>query len=140
MYDLHGGVVLDVPGFLLREQSRTYLTMGGPADILIPVRNAEGQIVAHQIRTDRPGDSGKYVWLSSTSRGGPGPGSPVHVSRPLQATSSGRVWLTEGPLKADIASERLGEVVLALYRAYRPTGTSCPPYKSFRSVARFKSW
>jgi hypothetical protein len=38
----------------------------------------------------------------------------MHVSRPLQATESGRVWLTEGPLKADIASERLGEVVLAL--------------------------
>ena len=114
MYDLHGGVVLDVPGFLLREQSRTYLTMGGPAGILIPVRNVEDQIVAHQIRTDRPGDSGKYVWLSSTSRGGPGPGSPVHVSRPPQTMTSGRVWLTEGPLKADIASERLGEVVLAL--------------------------
>ena len=114
LYDLFGGVVLDVPGFLLREQSRTYLTLGGPAGILIPIRNADGQIVAHQIRTDRPGDSGKYVWLSSTSRGGPGPGSPVHVSRPLQKTTSGRVWLTEGPLKADIASERLGEVVLAL--------------------------
>jgi len=114
LYALFGGVVLDVPGFLLREQSRTYLTMGGPAGILIPVRNTEDQIVAHQIRTDRPGDSGKYVWLSSTSRGGPGPGSPVHVSRPLQSTESGRVWLTEGPLKADIASERLREVVLAL--------------------------
>lgn len=114
LHDLFGGVVLDVPGFLLREQGRTYLTLGGPAGILIPVRNTENQIVAHQIRTDRPGDSGKYVWLSSTSRGGPGPGSPVHVSRPLQATESGRVWLSEGPLKADIASERLGEVVLAL--------------------------
>ena len=114
LYDLYGGVVLDVPGFLLREQGRTYLTLGGPPGILIPVRNAEGQVVAHQIRTDRPGNSGKYVWLSSTSRGGPGPGSPVHVSRPLQPITSQRVWLTEGPLKADIASERLGELVLAL--------------------------
>ena len=116
LHDLFGGVVLDVPGFLLREQSRTYLTMGGSAGILVPVRNTEDQIVAHQIRTDRPGDSGKYVWLSSTSRGGPGPGSPVHVSRPLPTflKDSKRVWLTEGPLKADIASERLGEVVLAL--------------------------
>ena len=116
LYDLFGGVVLDVPGFLLREQSRTYLTLGGPAGILIPVRNTEDQIVAHQIRTDRPGDSGKYVWLSSTSRGGPGSGSPVHVSRPLQPDpkNGARVWLTEGPLKADIASERLQETVLAL--------------------------
>lgn len=114
LHDLFGGVVLDVPGFLLREQGRTYLTLGGPAGILIPVHNADGQVVAHQIRTDRPGDSGKYVWLSSTSRGGPGPGSPVHVSRPLQPATSRRVWLTEGPLKADIASERLGDVVLAL--------------------------
>ena len=116
LYDLFGGVVLDVPGFLLREQSRTYLTLGGPPGLLIPVRNPENQIVAHQIRTDRPGDSGKYVWLSSTSRGGPGPGSPIHVSRPLPSfqKAGGRFWLTEGPLKADIASERLGEVVLAL--------------------------
>ncbi len=114
LHSLFGGIVLDVPGFLLREQGRTYLTLGGPPGILIPVHNADGQIVAHQIRTDQPGQSGKYVWLSSTSRGGPGPGSPVHVSRPLQPTTSQRVWLTEGPLKADIASERLGEIVLAL--------------------------
>ena len=115
LYDLHGGIVLDVPGFLLREQSRSYLTLGGPPGILIPIRNAEGLIIAHQIRTDRPGDSGKYVWLSSTSRGGPGPGSPVHVARPLApANSQGRVWLTEGPLKADIACDRLHEVVIAL--------------------------
>ena len=116
LHDLHGGIVLDVPGFLLRDQGRAYLTLGGPAGILIPVQNADGQIVAHQIRTDTPSKSGKYVWLSSTSRGGPGPGSPVHVARPLSPlpTPSGRVWLTEGPLKADIACDRLHEVVLAL--------------------------
>lgn len=34
--------------FLLREQGRTYLTLGGPAGICIPVRNTEEQIVAHQ--------------------------------------------------------------------------------------------
>lgn len=115
LFDLHGSLVLDVPGFLLREQSRSYLTLGGPAGILIPVQNADGLIVAHQIRTDRPGDSGKYVWLSSTSRGGPGPGAQVHVARPLAPEASqGRVWLTEGPLKADIACDRLHELVMAI--------------------------
>ena len=114
LYDLFGGLVLDVPGLLVREQSRTYLTMAGPSGILIPVRDTKNQIVAHQIRTDQPGHSGKYVWLSSASRGGPSPGSPIHVSRPLFSHASTRVWLTEGPLKADIASERLQEIVLAL--------------------------
>lgn len=114
LYDLFGGLVLDVPGLIVREQSRTYLTMAGPPGILIPVRNAKDQIVAHQIRTDQPGHSGKYVWLSSASRGGPSPGSPIHVSRPLVSQTGTRVWLTEGPLKADIASERLQEIVLAL--------------------------
>lgn len=118
LYQLHGGQVLDVPGILLREQgNRTYLTLAGPPGILIPVRNVEGQIVAHQIRVDDPLKSGKYLWLSSSSRGGPSSGSPVHVSRPLQPSQtppSGRVWLTEGPLKADIACQLLNEIVLAL--------------------------
>ena len=117
LYDRFGAQVLDVPGFLLREQSRTYLSLGGPPGILLPIRDVEARIVAYQIRTDQPGKSGKYVWLSSTSRGGPGPGSPMHVSRPLTPASSWfsqRVWLTEGPLKADISSEILGETVLAL--------------------------
>lgn len=118
LYELHGGAILDVPGILLREQnSRSYLTLAGPSGLLIPVRNVEGQIVAFQIRADQPQKSGKYLWLSSSSRGGPGPGSPVHVSRPLCFSITappGRVWLTEGPLKADIASQILGELVLAL--------------------------
>jgi hypothetical protein len=114
LYERFGGQVLDVPGFLLREQRRSYLSLGGPPGILLPVRDVDGRVIAHQIRTDDPRKSGKYVWLSSSSRGGPGPGSPMHVSRALLPTSSWRVWLTEGILKADICSGLLQETVLAL--------------------------
>lgn len=119
LHERFSGQLLDVPGILLREQDPArgpYITLGGPPGLLIPVRNADDQVVGHQIRTDNPYKSGKYVWLSSTSRGGPGPGSPVHVARPLShpAPPSGRVWLTEGPLKADIACQHLDEIVLAL--------------------------
>lgn len=59
-------------------------------------KNADGQIVAHQIRTDTPSKSGKYVWLSSTrssrgSRAGlAGPLTPTpYLRSPPPAGASG---------------------------------------------------
>lgn len=114
-----GQVVLDVPGVIVRNQTsfdfaRDYLTLGGPSGLLIPVRDVEGRIVAAQVRADKPKAGARYVWLSSAHRGGASPGAPVHVSRPFENAGSGRVWVTEGPLKADIACAHLQEVVLAM--------------------------
>ena len=115
VYERLGNVVLDVPGVIVRKQrGPEYVTLAGAPGIAIPVRNVKGRIVGIQIRVDQP-KFGSYLWLSSASQGGASPGTPIHVARPRDGPEgSGRVWLTEGPLKADIACERLSEVVLAL--------------------------
>ena len=129
VYARLGAIALDTPGVIQREQNgSSYLTLAGAPGIAIPVRDADGSIVGLQIRSDDPLKAGKYQWLSSTSRGGPSPGTPLHVARPRGPCAGRRVWLTEGPLKADIACENLGEIVVAVpgiqaIKDYQPTLT-----------------
>lgn len=95
-----GYELLGLPGF------RTYYgewTVSGPKGFLIPVRDKNGLIQGLKIRLDDADDPGrKYHWLSS--RGLPGGArsySWVHVTGD---TSKKRAFLTEGPLKGDVAS------------------------------------
>jgi hypothetical protein len=75
----------------------------------------DGQVRGLRIRPDDQGDGGKYRWLSSNGRdGGTGSGAHCHVARPLGAARPGEVWVTEGEIKADLAAERLGAVVLSV--------------------------
>jgi hypothetical protein len=118
----HGGdasLLAGVPGFYLRTGSdgSAFWTLAGRPGLLIPCLDSWGRIRAFRVRPDEPGpDGAKYVWLSSKGRpGGTGSGTHCHVSRPL----SGRlqdvaVWVTEGEIKADLASERLGAVLLSI--------------------------
>ena len=99
-----------VPGFWLDSNE---IKLSGPAGIAIPVRDTRGRIVGLQIRCDSTENGSRYKWLSS--RGcfaGCSPGTPVHVAGPV--STNGEVWITEGPLKADIVALRLGRVVLAV--------------------------
>ena len=113
--------LMSVPGFFVsnRGPGKPYLTIAGAAGLLIPFRDAEGRITGLQIRPDgKRKDGAKYVWLSSKGKpGGTGPGGdaglPAHVSRPRTARG-GRLLLTEGPLKADISADILGETVVAV--------------------------
>ena len=97
-----------IPGFFLRGDR---WRVSGPAGLAIPVRNAAGQIQALHIRADAP-QRGKYRWLSTphADHGGATSGSPVHVARGVNDV----VWVTEGPLKAIVAQERLGHTVLGV--------------------------
>ncbi len=105
---------LDVPGIVVRDQGRPYLSLAGAPGIAIPVRNPAGQIQSLLLMVDDK-TNGKYRPLSSACRGGASPGTPIHTARPLaHPKPDGRVWITEGPLKADIAAERLHETVLGL--------------------------
>lgn len=115
-----------VPGFY-RLGSRWCLA--GPPGILIPARDFAGRILGVQIRRDNPGTGPRYVWLSSKSsprRDRPA-GTPAktafHVARP-PGSSLKRVWITEGPLKADISAYVLGETVVAVpgVNVWRGTG------------------
>ena len=108
--------LIGIPGFhLKRDGTAEWWTLGGAPGLLIPVRDVRGGIVGAQLRRDDPGDRGKYVWLSSAGRlGGVGSCAPAHVARPLGPVRDARLWVTEGPLKANLAASRLGAVVVAV--------------------------
>ena len=94
-HDLSG-----VPGF------RTYYgtwTACGPKGLLIPVRDKDGLIQGLKIRLDDADmPDRKYRWFSSRGLpNGTRSYSWIHVTGNVQ---SKRAYLTEGPLKGDIAS------------------------------------
>ena len=101
--------------------------LSGVEGIVIPVRDTRGRVVACKIRADDAKEGGKYRWLSSTSDDGPGPGAPCHSplsSSPMHAV----VRVTEGPLKADIATHLSGVHTLGI--------ASCTSARSAVSVLK----
>ena len=95
-----GHELLGLPGF------RTYYgdwTLSGPKGFLVPVRNQNGLIQGMKIRlddADKP--DRKYRWLSSRDlTNGTRSYSYIHVTGD---TTQKRAFLTEGPLKGDVAS------------------------------------
>lgn len=95
-----GHELLGIPGF------RTYYgdwTLSGPKGFLIPVRNQDGLIQGMKIRLDDADNPGrKYRWLSSRDlANGTRSYSYIHVTGD---TTQKRAFLTEGPLKGDVAS------------------------------------
>lgn len=91
---LGGAIPADVPGLW---KGKLY----GAVGIAIPARDASGRVRALKVRADDE-SGGKYLWLSSSRDDGPGPGAPCHV--PMFTGATGAVRVTEGPLKADIAT------------------------------------
>ena len=89
-----------IPGFRTRYGE---WTLAGPNGFLIPVRDKDGLIQGLKIRLDDEADPDrKYCWLSSRDMPhGTRSYSWVHVTGDR---SSRRAYLTEGPLKGDVAS------------------------------------
>ena len=76
------------------------------------MRDTRSCIVGLQVRCN-VADNGKYRWLSSKNyNAGCSPGAPIHVAGSIY--TNGEVWITEGPLKADIAALQLNRLVLAV--------------------------
>src|SRR5262245_23784999 len=84
-----------VPGlYLRRHDGRHWWSLAGAAGLLIPVRNAAGQVIALTVRSDAPDAPAKYSAVSSVHYRGPGPGAQTHV--PLAVSpAAGLVRLTE---------------------------------------------
>jgi hypothetical protein len=103
-----------VPGLWVDTHGpRRWWALAGAPGLLIPVRNIDNRIVALKVRADSTGESPKYTYLSSRRHDGPGPGTPVHV--PLHAFSiEAPVRLTEGELKADVATALSGVLTIAV--------------------------
>jgi predicted P-loop ATPase len=84
------------------------------AGLLIPVRDAGERIVALKVRTGRA--DAKYVWFAGRPEdNGASAGAPAHVplgaASTLAALAAGQpraVRVTEGPLKADVATALSG--------------------------------
>lgn len=103
-FDLTG-----VPGFV-QEESGGWLM--GSRGLMIPVRDAAGRIQGCQVRRD---GGGRYRWLSSAGRpGGASPGSPAHLAGRAWAQPGHWLWITEGPLKADVAAFWLSAPVVGV--------------------------
>lgn len=108
-----GDLPADIPGLHRGKLS-------GSAGLVVPVRDADGQLIALKVRADR--GEAKYTWVSSASDGGASPGSPAHVPAGARAmldaaTAEGRpraVRITEGPLKADVATHLSGVATLGI--------------------------
>ena len=96
-YDLLG-----IPGYYMRYGQ---WTIAGPNGFLIPVRNKDGLIQGLKIRLDDTAEPGrKYRWFSSrgrTMKHGTRSYSWIHVTGDRTRK---RAFLTEGPLKGDVAS------------------------------------
>lgn len=109
-----------VPGIVWREGERGgYWSFAGWPGLVIPVRDIDGRVVALKIRRSgacEPWE--RYTWVSSTSTNGPGPGAPVHVPAAALAlrgrTGAQRLVITEGELKADVATHLSGVPVVGV--------------------------
>ncbi len=102
-----GEKLMRVPGFVVTDgASGRYMTLRGPAGLVVPCRDLAGRVVALKVRRDDAGHGGpRYVYCSSAGHGGPGPGSPAHV--PLGTPKEAElVRLIEGELKADLVQAR----------------------------------
>lgn len=96
---------LEIPGIYRKtENGKSWLSFTGPAGILIPIRNLDGDIVALKVRRDESDIPGpKYTYISSNYHGGPSPSQTLHW--PLfEGSNPGEIRFVEGPLKADICN------------------------------------
>lgn len=111
---------LSIPGFYYAENkagTKRYLTLNYRPGFIISSLNLDGQIQALITRSDKT-DGAKYLILSSKKRGGFTPSMDCHVpnlesSMRLTGTVS-TVRITEGVLKADIATLKSGILTLGL--------------------------
>lgn len=119
-----GCVIAGVPGFYEKTPDVWSINFKSSCSgILIPYRTISGLIQAFQIRLDNPftdekGRKTKYIWLSSVDEEkGTSSQSPAHfVGNPCDKQA---VFVTEGALKADIASALSGRTFIAV------AGTGC---------------
>lgn len=98
-----------VPGIVSKD-GRNFLA--GGSGIAIPVRDHVSRICGLRIRADEA-ERSKYTWLSSKKYGGEGCPSLIHV--PIHdPTYHHTVRITEGELKADVATHLTGMLTLSV--------------------------
>jgi uncharacterized protein DUF3854 len=96
-----------VPGFYHWRGRWTFKTQD--AGFLVPVRDSRGRITGCQVRRDS--GEPRYKWFSTGAVSG---GAPIHFSHPVVVGRHPHVFITEGPLKADVISELGGVCVVGV--------------------------
>jgi hypothetical protein len=106
------GADTSLPGLTLKSgKNRAYTSLAGRAGLIVPVFDVQGRVVALRIRANDAG--AKYQWLSGSSSGGAGSGVHVHVP-PRKGLDTSTVRITEGELKAAIATERTDTLTISI--------------------------
>lgn len=100
-----------VPGFHVAGSS---WVVGGASGLLVPLRNLAGQIVALKVRRDDANAEPRYLYLSSTRHGGPSAVHALHVPVGVEPRSCALLRITEGELKADVATHLSGVPTLSV--------------------------
>ena len=111
----YGIKVIGIPGFYTDKNGSPRLNIHEcMAGFFVPVRNSIGQIRAMQIRLDTPLEGKrKYMWLSSSERnGGCSSNSPIDVCGDVRNSTA--IYITEGPLKGQIAHALSGKPFLSI--------------------------
>ena len=110
---LQKGCILEgVPGFFKDKQGSWTLNVFGTG-IFVPFRNGKGQIQFMQIRTDNPKDDGQRYFALSSSGKKSGCGAKTWVHARIEKGIK-EVYITEGALKADVASCLSGKSFIAV--------------------------
>jgi hypothetical protein len=110
-----------VPGFFRRDE---WEMVGMYPGYLLPYRGASGRVLGLSYRLDVPFDNCKYLWLSSPPDDVLDDGRvkypqgttlkvPLHHAGRHLFASASEIWLSEGGLKAEIASHLLGVPFIA---------------------------
>jgi len=108
-------ICFSVPGVYKKTgEDKSWFSFAGPTGIVIPSRDFKGRVVALKIRRNDGGEGPKYLYVSSKKHGGAGPGAPVHVPKFKYSKEITKVRITEGELKADLATSISGILTLSL--------------------------
>jgi hypothetical protein len=110
--------VVGVPGFVWVRQNRWSL-VAERGELLIPVRDSRSRTVALRRRANDAKRQRRYRWCSSEKTPS---GSPVHHAEPWNSKFRPVLYVTEGELKADVISAKLGFTTIGLAGA-----TNVPP-------------
>ncbi|TAK30982.1 MAG: DUF3854 domain-containing protein [Myxococcaceae bacterium] len=106
-----------IPGIVWKtaDDGHGWWSLGGSPGLLVPVRDLEGRIVALKVRRrDVEAGQQRYLYLSSARAGGASAQAALHVPVVHARLDAPLLVVTEGELKADVATHLLGAPVVGL--------------------------
>lgn len=120
--------IVTVPGFAYTKAGKVCLS-SHIRGIAMKARNSEGKVIGIQVRTEL--EDKKYLWLSSSSKGGTSCSTPIAVEYPKMfvengklnlrrtiASTSDSILITEGKFKAVSLSNNFNSIAFGIAGIY----------------------